>query len=95
MRKAHRVNEKAFETKALMVLLSGILTFAFNVQMVAATDTIHIRADGSVYPPTAPIPNAGNVSYTFTSNINDSIVVERDNVLIDGSLVSLNKDPSV
>lgn len=89
------MSEKAFEMTVSMVLLSGILTSAFNVQMVAATDTIHVRADGSFYPSTAPIPNVGNVSYTFTSNINDSIVVERDNVLIDGSLISLNKDPSV
>ena len=95
MRKAHRVSEKAFEMVVFMVLRGGILTFAFNVQMVAATDTTYVRADGSVYPPTAPIPNADNVSYTFTSNINDSIVVERDNVLIDGSLVPLNKDRSV
>ena len=95
MRKAHRVSEKAFEIMVFMVLRGGILTFAFNVQMVAATDTTYVRADGSVYPPTAPIPNADNVSYTFTSNINDSIVVERDNVLIDGSLVPLNKDRSV
>ena len=95
MRKAHRVSEKAFEMMVFMVLRSGILTFAFNVQMVAATDTTYVRADGSVYPPTAPIPNADNVSYTFTSNINDSIVVERDNVLIDGSLVPLNRDRSV
>jgi hypothetical protein len=95
VRKAHRVSEKAFEMMVFMVLLSGILTFAFNVQMVAATDTIYVRADGSFYLPTAPIPNVGNVSCTFTSNINDSIVVERDSVLIDGSLVPLNKDPSV
>jgi hypothetical protein len=36
------VSEKAFEMTVSMVLLSGILTSAFNVQMVAATDTIHI-----------------------------------------------------
>jgi len=94
-RKAYRVNNKAFETIVFVVLLSGILAFAFNVLMVAATDTIYVRADGSFYPPTALIPNVGNVSYTFTSSINNSIVVERDNVLIDGSLISLNKDSSV
>ena len=89
MRKAHRVlhrvHEKAFETIVLMLLLNGMLTFAFNIQTVGATETIYIREDGSVDPSTAPILNAGNVSYTFTSNINDSIIVERDNIMIDGA----------
>ena len=85
MRKAYRVNNKAFETIVFVVLLNGMLTFAFNIQTVGATGTIYIRGDGSVYPSTAPILNAGNISYTFTSNINDLIIVERDNIVINGA----------
>ena len=46
---------------------------------------IYIRADGSVDPDTAPISSVDNVTYTFTGNIYDSIVVERDNIVVDGA----------
>jgi parallel beta-helix repeat protein len=47
--------------------------------------TIYIRADGSVDPSLAAIQRDGNV-YTFTDNIiEQKIVVERDNIIIDGA----------
>jgi len=46
---------------------------------------IHIKADGSVDPPTAPIHYDGNL-YTLTDDIEDySLVVERDNIVVDGA----------
>jgi parallel beta-helix repeat protein len=36
-------------------------------------------------PPTAPITTADNVTYTFTGNIYDSIVIERSNIIVNGS----------
>jgi parallel beta-helix repeat protein len=68
----------------LTLLLMGMLTLAFNVQPVRASGTIYIRADGTIDPPTAPIQRDGDV-YTFTADIYDSIVVERDNIVIDGA----------
>ncbi|MGD0979678.1 MAG: NosD domain-containing protein [Candidatus Bathyarchaeia archaeon] len=63
--------------------------FASINSIVAADNssgTIYIRADGSVDPPTAPISTIDSVTYTFTDNvINDSIVVERNNIVIDGA----------
>lgn len=51
----------------------------------APTGPIYIRADGSVDPPTAPIQRDGEI-YTFSNNIiNATIVVERENVVIDGN----------
>jgi parallel beta-helix repeat protein len=72
-----------------MLLFIGILTLAFNIQPVKASGTIYIRADGSIDPPTAPIQRVGS-TYTLTDNIfvdypNDGIVVERDNIIIDGA----------
>jgi len=50
---------------------------------------IYIRSDGSVDPAIAPIQRVGEV-YTFTSHIvNYSIVVQRDNIVIDGEGYSL------
>ena len=69
----------------LSLLLIGMLMLAFNVQPVKASGTIYIRADGSVDPPTANITSADNVTYYFTGNNYDEIVVNRSNIIIDGN----------
>jgi len=61
-----------------------MLTLAFNIQTAKASGTIYIRADGSVEG-TTDISSADIITYTFTDNIYDSIVVERDNIVIDGA----------
>ncbi len=70
-----------------LTLLIGTLNVAFNVQNAKASGTIYIRADGSVYPPDAPISTVDNVTYTLTGNIttDDGIVIERDNTIVDGA----------
>jgi len=65
------------------LLLINMLILTFNIQPIKASGTIYIRADGSVQG-TDKIQRDGNV-YTFTGNINDSIVVERDNIVVDGA----------
>jgi len=70
------------------------LTLAFDVKLLKASGTIYIRADGSVDPSTAPLQRDGDV-YTFTANVFDSIVVERDNVIIDGAGCSLHGTPGM
>jgi len=74
---------------ALTVLLLNVLATGFRVRKVSAAGTIYIRADGSIDPPSAPILNVGNVTYTFTDNINDSIQIQRDNITLDGAGFSL------
>jgi parallel beta-helix repeat protein len=69
----------------LSLLLIGVLTLAFDIQQVKASGTIYIRADGSVEPSTANITSVDNVTYTFTNNINDYIVVQRNNIVVDGA----------
>jgi len=77
--------KKLFSIMFLILLLTSTLILMFNIQKVKAEPgTIYIRADGSIDPPTAPIKRVGDV-YTFTDNIYDSIVVERDNIIIDGA----------
>jgi len=72
----------------LMILLFFLVSISFmtlGVQMVKAEPgTIYIREDGSIDPPTPLITTVDNVTYTFTGSINDSIVVERDGVVLDG-----------
>ena len=69
----------------LSVLLVGILSLAFNVQPAKASETIYIRADGTVEPLTANITSADNATYYFTGNNYDQIVVNRSDIIIDGN----------
>ena len=80
----NRVFLASFTTFCLLsaVFLIGL---SFNVQPVKASGTIYIRVDGSIDPPDAPISSFGNITYTLTGSINDSVVVERDNIILDGS----------
>jgi len=64
----------------------GVLGASFNVHKVEAQlGTIYIKADGSIDPPTANITSLDNVTYTFTADNNASIVVEKNNIIIDGA----------
>jgi parallel beta-helix repeat protein len=65
----------------------GMLNLAFNVQSAKASGTIYIKADGSIYPLTAPIQRDGDI-YTLTDNFTsggDGIVIERNNMTLDGA----------
>jgi parallel beta-helix repeat protein len=62
-----------------------LMGFARNIQAVGTDGgAIYIRADGNIDPLTAPISTVDNVTYTFTGNTSDSVVVQRSNIVIDG-----------
>ncbi len=75
---------KFVSTLGLVFVLLGVLGVATKVERVEASGTVYIRASGLV-DGTDKIITADNVTYTFTANINDSIVVERDNIVVDGA----------
>lgn len=66
-----------------MLFLLGILSLGSNVEKVKASSTIYIRADGSIEG-TTDISTIDNVTYTFTDNIYEEIVIERNNIVVDG-----------
>jgi parallel beta-helix repeat protein len=70
----------------VLAVLAGSLCVAFEIQKAEGIDCICIEADGSVYPLSAPISTEDYVTYTFTGDItNRSVVVERDNIVINGA----------
>jgi hypothetical protein len=74
----------------LMFLLLAMLSLPFpffNIKPIKAewTGTVYIRADGRIDPPDAPIITCDNRTYTLTDNIDCGIVVERDNIIVDGA----------
>jgi len=78
-----------------ILLLTTVLTLAFNIQTAKSdwtwTETIYIRADGSIDPSTAPISTTDNMTYTLTENIvnvpidSSAIIVERSNIIVEGA----------
>ena len=67
----------------LTLLVLSMSSLVFNAHPVRANETIYIRSDGSV-DGTDKIQRNGNI-YTFTSNVNGSIFVQRSNIAIDGA----------
>jgi parallel beta-helix repeat protein len=55
-----------------------------DAQPLNADTKIYIRADGSIEPSTANITTADKVVYTFTGNNYERLIVERDNIIVDG-----------
>jgi parallel beta-helix repeat protein len=75
-----------------ILILLGMLYIAFStiffgltvyVERAMAQNTIYIRANGIVDPLAAPIVTFDNVTYSFTGNVNEPVVVERSNVIVD------------
>jgi len=70
-------------TIVLVVLLSSVLILRFDLKPVTASHTIYIRATGEVEGTDKILRNED--TYIFIDDINDSIVVERSNITIDGN----------
>ena len=66
----------------LFTVFGGLLNI---VRVRGAEATTYIRDDGSVEGTITTIETADNVTYTFTDNINGTILVERNNIVIDGA----------
>ena len=69
---------------AMCCLLLCLLGTAPAKSQVRSLGFIFITPDGSVEPSSAPIQRAGDV-FTFTGNIYDPVIIERDNVVLDGA----------
>jgi parallel beta-helix repeat protein len=80
-----RQNMKRLISRLILSLVFCSVLFSSPRTYIPNTNgPIYIRADGTVDPSTASISSTDNVTYTFSGNINNSIVVERSNIIIDG-----------
>jgi parallel beta-helix repeat protein len=76
--------------KAIVGLVStsfliAMVAVALNTPPLKASGTIYIQADGSIAPLTANITSSDNITYYFTANNYDSLVIQRANVVLDGA----------
>ena len=86
------MKRKALASTFIIMLLFSVLAEASFVSLVEANPVpappileIYIRNDGTIDPSTVLIQRAGNI-YTFTRDLtNATIIVQRDNIVIDGA----------
>lgn len=69
----------------LVATILATLLFGTNIYESKASSVVYIHADGAIEPSTANITTADNVTYTFTDNNYGSLVIERDNIIVDGA----------
>ncbi len=80
---------------ASILILANLLICLGAIQPANSdlSGSIHIYPDGSISPPDVPISRVGD-TFTFTADINRQLVVECNNVLIDGGGHTLVGDGS-
>jgi parallel beta-helix repeat protein len=69
----------------LIFTLTVVPCLILKIRIARAVSPIYIRADGSIDPSDSPISSLDNITYTLAGNINNSIIIERSNVTIDGN----------
>lgn len=72
-----------------VIFITLILSLSITVTIIGshpvrADESIYIKADGSIYPSTAPIHRNGNI-YVLTDDISGSIVIEKDGIVLNGT----------
>jgi len=101
----YRFNEVEMKTRPIAPILTLLMLLVAGVRFANLSSAnffpdpgpdlprIYIRSNGSVEPATAPVERAGNI-YKLTGNIAmHTIVIQRDNIVLDGSgyLIEGNK----
>lgn len=69
----------------LMTLLLSLLIIAFCIEPVKASVKVYVRANGSIEPPAASLSTVDNVTYTLTASVSGSLVIQRNNIVLDGA----------
>jgi parallel beta-helix repeat protein len=80
--------KKAAVSDCILVLLLASFFAGFVNLGKTEAGTIYIRADGRIEG-TTNIVTVDNVTYTFTNNIFGEVVVEKDDIVVDGNGFSL------
>lgn len=83
------MKKTVFRIVLALLLVSAFASVSKVKPAKGLAGTVYIRADGSIEG-TAYIESNDNVTYIFTSDIHDSVVVERSNIVIDGNGRTLN-----
>lgn len=73
---------------------SSICFFSSALLAKASVNTVYIRTDGTIEPSSAPVERFGD-QYTLSSNISSSIIIEKDNITVDGAFYFVHGDGNI
>jgi hypothetical protein len=77
------------------LLVMTVAEVPFQPASAQSYNTVYIKPDGSIEPTTVPIQRTGN-TYTFTADINNYfLVIQRDNIIVDGANFTFQKGTGV
>jgi len=81
-----RVSIIKFVVYLAVLVMGGVLFYLYMTAPKHGVESgpFYIKVDGVVEPSTASIRRSGDV-YTFTSNVHGPVIVEKDNVVVDGA----------
>jgi len=68
-----------------LFLLCLLFSFSASSRARLIVGTVYIRTDGSIDPPIAQLQSSDNMTYSLTGNLSSCIVIERNNVVFNGS----------
>lgn len=68
----------------VIIFIVGMFLSSFNIQKANASNSIYIRSDGTIEPSAANITKASDSLYVFSDDNFDQILVEKDDITIDG-----------
>jgi parallel beta-helix repeat protein len=80
-----RVKRKTLSEILLVMLLLSLLAMTYHFQSAEASNRVYIRANGSIEPVASPISTIDNVTYRLTASVSGSIVIQRNNIILDGA----------
>lgn len=84
------MSKKTFMVVTIIsVFLISLIAVVQGVKAQSSV-TVYINSDGNVDPSTAPIQRSGNV-YILKADLSGSIIVDKDNIVLDGTNHALQK----
>ncbi len=78
------MNQRHAIAMTTIVFLLGLLFCALGLPTVRGSNTIYIHSDGSITPTGVNITTSDLKTYTFTGDVNDTIVIQRSNIILEG-----------
>jgi len=91
------MKKTALASALIFSIVSGILfnlVYANFTPLPELPTPIYIREDGTIEGGTGGLQRTGN-TYTFVRDINETVEIQKDNVIIDGNGFAITKPPEV
>ena len=84
-----------FAIAVLIMVASVAVVCETNLPAVQGSGAIYIHADGTISPSGVNLTTSDLTTYTFTGDVNDTIVIQRSNIVLEGEGYTLTAAHSI